>query len=68
MKTLSGKQMCRILEERGWSLARIIGSHHIFIKSGHNLRITVPVHGNRDLKHGLQKSIMRLAGILDEEL
>lgn len=30
MKIISGKQMCRVLEERGWTLARINGSHHIY--------------------------------------
>jgi predicted RNA binding protein YcfA (HicA-like mRNA interferase family) len=30
VKVLSGKQMCRVLEQRGWTLARINGSHHIY--------------------------------------
>ncbi|MBC7855371.1 MAG: type II toxin-antitoxin system HicA family toxin [Pirellulaceae bacterium] len=31
MKSVSGKRMCRILEQRGWTLARINGSsHHIY--------------------------------------
>ena len=68
MKTISGKRMCSLLESRGWSLARVTGSHHIFVRSGGNLRITVPVHGNRDLKLGLQRAIMKLAGITEEDL
>jgi predicted RNA binding protein YcfA (HicA-like mRNA interferase family) len=40
MKTLSGKQMSRLLEARGWLLARTTGSHHIYTKTGQNLRIT----------------------------
>jgi predicted RNA binding protein YcfA (HicA-like mRNA interferase family) len=35
---------------------------------GRNVRISVPVHGNQDLKLGLQKAIMKLAGIRDDEL
>jgi predicted RNA binding protein YcfA (HicA-like mRNA interferase family) len=68
MKTISGKRMCTILEAKGWDLARVTGSHHIFVRPGSNLRITVPVHGNRDLKLGLQRAIMKLAGIAESEL
>jgi len=60
--------MCILLEERGWKLARINGNHHIYMMKGRDIRITIPVHGNRDLKTGLQKAIMKLAGIREEEL
>jgi predicted RNA binding protein YcfA (HicA-like mRNA interferase family) len=30
--------------------------------------LSVPVHGNRDLKTGLQRSLMKQAGIQEEEL
>ena len=68
MKVISGKRMCQILEEKGWSLARVTGSHHIYIQPGSNLRITVPIHGNQDLKIGLQRAIMKLAGVTEEDL
>ncbi|MHC4872100.1 MAG: type II toxin-antitoxin system HicA family toxin [Planctomycetota bacterium] len=68
MKTISGKEMSSLLKKKKWTLARITGSHHIFIKPGSNLRITVPVHGNRDLKSGLQRAIMKQAGIAEEDL
>jgi predicted RNA binding protein YcfA (HicA-like mRNA interferase family) len=53
MKPVSGKRMCRILEAKGWTLARSTGSHHIYVTQGRNARISVPVHGNQDLKLGL---------------
>ncbi len=68
MKTISGKAMSALLKRRGWTLSRVAGSHHIFTRPGNNLRITVPVHGNRDLKSGLQRAIMKQAGISDDEL
>jgi predicted RNA binding protein YcfA (HicA-like mRNA interferase family) len=68
MKAISGKRMCKLLEAKGWRLARVAGSHHIFVISGRNIRISVPVHGNQDLKIGLQKAIMGLAAIKEEEL
>ncbi|MFB0554406.1 MAG: type II toxin-antitoxin system HicA family toxin [Phycisphaerae bacterium] len=30
MKPISGKRFCRLLEDRGWILKRINGSHHIY--------------------------------------
>jgi predicted RNA binding protein YcfA (HicA-like mRNA interferase family) len=52
VKILSGKQMCRVLEQRGWALARITGSHHIYRDVATGRRAVVPVHGNHDLKPG----------------
>ena len=68
MKAVSGKRMSKLLEAKGWKLTRVTGSHHIFTKQGSNLRITVPIHGNQDLKIGLQRAIMKLAGISEDEL
>lgn len=68
MKTISGKAMSSLLQRKGWTLARVTGSHHIFVRQGSNLRITVPVHANRDLKIGLQRAIMKQANISENEL
>lgn len=64
MKTLSGKEFARLLESHGWSLRRINGSHHIYGKAGSRVRISVPMHGNESLKAGLQRHLMKLAGLL----
>ncbi|MEI0702166.1 type II toxin-antitoxin system HicA family toxin [Brachyspira intermedia] len=49
-------------------LARINGSHYIYIKSGSDLRISVPVHKNDDLKIGLLKKLLKLTEISEDEL
>ena len=49
-------------------LKKIHGSHYVYMKPGRHERISVPVHGNKDLKIGLLKSIMKLADIKDTEL
>ncbi len=67
MKTLSGKQFAVLLEKKGWILARINGSHHIYIKSGTIFRISLPIHGNKPLKAGLQKHLMKIAEINENE-
>ena len=65
MKPLSGKAFCRLLEAHGWNLLRITGSHHVYGKRGERARLSVPVHGNRPLKTGLQRQLEKLAGIED---
>ncbi|MFP4458783.1 MAG: type II toxin-antitoxin system HicA family toxin [Candidatus Zixiibacteriota bacterium] len=63
MKSISGKDLCKLLEKDDWVLKRINGSHHIYFKKGFNARISVPVHGNKDLKLGLLKHILKTAEI-----
>ncbi|MGI9175319.1 MAG: type II toxin-antitoxin system HicA family toxin [Rhodothermales bacterium] len=50
MKAVSGKEFARLLEKRGWELKRVRGSHHVYTKTGHPARISVPVHGSKSLK------------------
>ena len=67
MKALSGKAFCRLLERHGWQLLRIQGSDHLYGKAGQRARISLPVHGNRPLKLGLQRHLLKLAGIPEDE-
>ncbi len=68
MKTVSGKRLCQLIEAKGWELKRINGSHHIYAKTGEISRISIPVHGNKSLKMGLQKYLTNIAGIDESEL
>ncbi|MBF0632964.1 MAG: type II toxin-antitoxin system HicA family toxin [Magnetococcales bacterium] len=63
MKLLTGKELARLLEQHGWSLQRVKGSHHVYIKPGNPARISVPIHGNTSLKKGLLHHLLKLAGI-----
>lgn len=63
MRLISGREMCRLLAEAGWTLKRIKGSHHIFSKTGEHKILTVPVHGSKDLKPGLASAIARESGL-----
>jgi predicted RNA binding protein YcfA (HicA-like mRNA interferase family) len=60
--------MVRILERRGWILLRIHGSHYYFRSPDAATRLSVPVHGNRDLKPGIQRAIMKDAELTDADL
>jgi len=66
MKVLTGKEFARILEQHGWLLRRIQGSHHIYGKDGSRVRISVPIHGSSTLKLGLQRHLWKLAELPEE--
>lgn len=68
MKSISGKELCRVLEQHGWSLLRVQGSHHIYGQTRNPTRISVPVHGNQDLKRGLLRHLLRAAGLTETDL
>jgi len=68
VKAVSGKELARALERNGWSLLRIMGSHHVYGKAGNPARISVPIHGNRPLKIGLLRHLLRMAGLTEDDL
>jgi len=68
MKTISGKKFIKILERHGWSLSRIRGSHHIYMKTGCPETISVPIHGNELLKIGLLNHFMKIAGLSEDDI
>lgn len=68
MKAVSGKELARLLERRGWNLLLIHGSHHIYGKPASIVRLSVPVHGNKPLKVGLLKHLLKMAGLQESDL
>ena len=55
---LSGKQLVKVLEEMGFVIIRINGSHYR-MKHTDGRVTTVPVHKNEDLPKGLLRKIVR---------
>jgi predicted RNA binding protein YcfA (HicA-like mRNA interferase family) len=68
VKQVSGKELARLIQKKGWVLARVKGSHHIFVMAGQRERIVIPIHGNHPLKIGLLKSLMKIAGLTEADL
>lgn len=68
MKQVSGKALAKAIQRKGWSLARVNGSHHVFVLPGRRERIVIPIHGNRPLKIGLLRSQMKIAGLEEGDL
>jgi predicted RNA binding protein YcfA (HicA-like mRNA interferase family) len=66
---VSGKEMVRVLERRGFFVARVKGSHHILKHSERpELRVVVAVHGNDPLPMGTLRSILYQADLSPDEL
>jgi predicted RNA binding protein YcfA (HicA-like mRNA interferase family) len=54
---ISGKEMLRRYLSEDWVVIRQNGSHVIVGKGSR--RETIPVHGNKDLKNGLEKKLLK---------
>ena len=68
LPVVSGKRVIQVLQRAGLVTDRIVGSHHILMyPEGHTRTVTVPVHGNKDLKPGTLRSIIRQTGLTLEE-
>ena len=67
MKATSGKELAKVLERHGWRLLRVHGSHHIYGQAGSIVRLSVPIHGNKPLKTGLLRHLLKMAEIPEEE-
>jgi len=65
---VTGPQLIRILERKGWYVKRSRGSHFVMRHPEIPDAIPVPVHGGREIKRGTLHSILRVAGISREEL
>ena len=68
MKQVSGRDLARLVQRKRWTLARIHGSHHIFTMPDRRERIVIPIHGNRPLKIGLLRSLMKIAELSESDL
>jgi predicted RNA binding protein YcfA (HicA-like mRNA interferase family) len=68
MKSISGKQLCNIVEQKGWVLRRITGSHHIYENPEIEQILSISVHRNQDLKVGTLKALMKIAQLSDQDL
>ena len=59
---MQSRELIKELEEAGWVLDRVKGSHHQFKHPDHQLPLTVP-HPKKDLGKGLVRAIRKQAGL-----
>lgn len=68
MKSISGKRLCQVVEQRGWVLRRVTGSHHIYENPQEEQILSIPVHRNQDLKIGTLRALMKIADLSEGDL
>jgi len=65
---LSTQKVIAVLEEKGFVLKKVTGSHYIFANAETKRRVTVPFHSSQDVARGTLLQILKDAGISREEL
>ena len=63
LRVLSGREVCRILQQHGFAEVRRRGSHVVMQRRTDTGSITVPVPDHRELAIGTLLSIIRQSGI-----
>ncbi len=59
----SGADLCRILEQHGFSSVRCRGSHVVMQQQVGSSTITVPIPIHREIRIGTLQSIIRQSGL-----
>ena len=67
LPTLSGKEICRILEKHGFKEVRRRGSHIAMQRITPDSTITVPVPDHKEIRVGTLMSIIRQSGLSRSE-
>ena len=68
LRGLCGSEVVRALEQCGFVLERVKGSHHILVHPDDKTpRATVPVHAGKTVKPGTMRSILKQAGLTEDE-
>lgn len=68
LPALSGKRLIKVLEQRGWYVKRIKGSHYALRHPTAPDTVVVPVHGNRPIAKGTLGNILKTAGVTRDQL
>jgi predicted RNA binding protein YcfA (HicA-like mRNA interferase family) len=63
LRTLSGQEVCQVLEESGFVNVRQKGSHIIMQLKTEETTVTVPVPNHSEVRVGTLRSIIRQSGL-----
>jgi predicted RNA binding protein YcfA (HicA-like mRNA interferase family) len=63
LRVLSGRAVCKILSQHGFSQVRQRGSHIVMQKKDGGTTITIPVPDYDELRVGTLQSIIRQSGL-----
>ena len=62
---LSGREVARIFEAFGWTIARQRGSHIVMTKDGERATLSIPDH--KEVAKGTLRSLIRSANLTIDE-
>jgi predicted RNA binding protein YcfA (HicA-like mRNA interferase family) len=62
LPSVTPRKAIKALEQCGWELDRVKGSHHVFRHPSHRHRVVVPMHA-RDLAKGTLNQIIDSSGL-----
>ncbi|OTG97676.1 type II toxin-antitoxin system HicA family toxin [Acinetobacter sp. ANC 4973] len=60
-------KVMKVLQDKGWYLRRIVGSHYHFKHEIISGLVTVPYHGTEDLKLATLHNIMKMAQLSESD-
>lgn len=60
---MNAKQVIKMIQQDGWLEAAHVGSHKQFKHPTKKGKVTIPVHGSKDIPIGTLKSILKQAGL-----
>ncbi|MDH4185678.1 MAG: type II toxin-antitoxin system HicA family toxin [Nitrospira sp.] len=63
LRILSGRDVCRILEQHGFQIVRQRGSHIVMQRLSAIGTVTVPVPDHSEIRIGTLQSIIRQSGV-----
>jgi predicted RNA binding protein YcfA (HicA-like mRNA interferase family) len=68
VKSCSGKKLVAILRRKGWIHLRTKGSHQTFQSPDAERSVTIPIHGNKDLRRGTLGQLLKDTGLTEDDL
>ena len=68
MKHVSGKRLAKVAEDNGWIFISQSDSHAKYRNTITGETVIIPIHGNHDLRAGLQRQLMHDLNVTDNDL
>lgn len=63
MKSYSSRELIKMIEDDGWYIVNIVGSHHQYKHPTKKGKVTIP-HPKKDFPAKTQKNILKQSGLL----
>ncbi|AOH53339.1 addiction module toxin, HicA family [Peribacillus muralis] len=63
MKSYSSRELIKMIEDDGWYIVNVVGSHHQYKHPTKEGKVTIP-HPKKDFPKKTQKNILKQSGLL----